>query len=304
MNAPLTCVLALSFIGGPLAAQNTSPGCVLQFTPNQIQATSLPTNVLQSGASPIPGQCSLVLSGQDLVFPAPLEAGSTKFSISVKRLELRQSRIITNGYRVSIRASEIISEDGQILSFLSRKAGPGNGAGQPGANGLSGGNLELVADVLRGTLVVDLRGQEGGDGAAGAAGPPGARGVAGSPGVSGVFGCQAGGGNRGPGATGGKGGRGGDGGRGGNGGSLVLSVGRVIQGKGVVANLEGGAGGQAGPGGPGGPPGAGGEGGSGSGFCRGGQPGPPGRQGPIGDPGTGGQKGVSGNQHVKVVVVG
>ncbi len=262
---PFLCFLAAQQRVDVLQAQGE---CVLDFKPKQIQATGLPTNVLRSNSEPPPpGQCSLVLSGQDLTFPAPSEASNAEFYLAVNKLELHQSRIILNGYRLTVKAIEIISDGGQILSFVDRKAKPGPSAGQPGFNGLSSGNLNLTADILRGVLTVDLRGQDGGDGATGSQGPPGARGLNGSPGVSGVFGCQSGGGNGGDGAQGGKGGPGGNGGDGGNGGNLVVKIKRIAEGKGVNPLLDGGAGGQPGRGGPGGPPGQGGDGGGGNGFC-------------------------------------
>lgn len=281
----------------PRVSSTVSGDCVLEFKQRQIQAIALPTNVLGTtpGAVARPGACTLSLNGQDLVFPAPLEAGNTEYTLVARRLEIRnRSRIVTNGYRLLIRADEVFVDDGVILAFdPPRKAKDGASAGQNGESGLSAGNIEIVAGLIRGTLNVDLRGMDGGDGADGAPGTPGARGAPGPPGISGVFDCRAGGGGGAPGGEGGRGGRGGDGGKGGNGGNVVLNVKR-IEGAGVVPLLGGGVGGRPGSGGPGGPPGQGGEGGSGNGFCGGGPPGLPGRPGQNGDQGVAGSPGIEG----------
>ncbi len=276
-----------------------SGDCVIQFRQKVIQALSLQTSVLLEGAnqSPPPGKCRLILSAQDLVFPPPGESGNAEYTLTLSTLELRrQSRIITNGYRLTIRASEIVSEGGHVISFdVFRKAHDGAGLGQNGENGLSSGTVELDATKLTlvDTLSFDLRGQDGGDGAQGSPGIPGVRGTQGSPGISGL-GCQQGGGNGSAGGDGGRGSRGGNGGKGGNGGNLVIRIKVGFDASRVIANLSGGMGGRGGSGGNGGQPGQGGEGGSGNGFCAGGQPGPPGRPGAGGDPGADGAAGVRG----------
>ncbi len=98
----------------------TKDGCRLEFRSRLVQALSLPTNVLVStpqGARAA-GDCSLVLSAQDLVFPSPTESGNAEYTLTLKAFELgRQSRIIMNGYRLTIVASTITSDGGQILSF-------------------------------------------------------------------------------------------------------------------------------------------------------------------------------------------
>ena len=283
--------------GGGQVPHNTNDECVLQFRSKQIPAINLPTNILGSNLTNLtsPGKCSLVLSGQDLIFPQPSESGNSEFFLSLSRLQIgRQARIVTNGYRLVIQAAEVISDDGQIVAFdPPRKAKDGSSPSQNGENGASGGNVELHAAVLRGNLTVDLRGQDGGDGAAGAPGVAGSRGLSGSSGVSGVFGCQSGGGNGSRGGDGSPGGRGGDGGKGGNAGNLILDI-KNMSAAHINPNLDAGLGGRPGPGGPGGGPGQGGEGGSGSGFCSGGSPGQPGQPGPSGALGTEGQKGIAG----------
>lgn len=283
------------------AQARTEAGCRLEYRSKVVQALTLPTNVLVSAPNQASnsGPCTLVLSGQDLVFPVSSESGNAEYTLLLKALELRrQSRIITNGYRVTIVASTIFSENGQIVAFdAPRKARDGLGPGQNGENGLSAGNLEIVAETLtvQGALSVDLRGQDGGDGIPGIAGALGQRGAPGTPGISGVFGCQQGGGNGGPGGDGGRGSRGGNGGKGGNGGNLVMKIKRSPPG-GLSSSLDGGIGGRPAAGGTGGPGGPGGEGGSGNGFCGGGQPGPSGRPGAAGDPGQEGVRGVSGQR--------
>jgi hypothetical protein len=285
-------------------ASQTEPNsgdCILQFRQKAVQALSLQTNVLIEGVNQNPplGKCRLILSAQDLVFPPPGEAGNAEYTLTLATLELRrQSRIITNGYRLTIRASEIVSEGGQVIAFDAfRKAHDGTGPGQNGENGLSSGAVEIDATklTLLNTLSLDLRGQDGGDGAPGGPGVPGVRGTQGSPGISGL-GCQQGGGNGSAGGDGARGGRGGNGGKGGNGGNLVLRIKAAFDPSRLIANLTGGMGGRGGGGGNGGQPGQGGEGGSGNGFCGGGQPGPPGRPGAGGDPGTDGPAGVAGQR--------
>ncbi len=287
----------------PAAQPQTKEGCRLEFRSRQVQALSLPTNVLVSApqGTPAEGQCSLVLSGQDLIFPIPAESGNAEYTLTLKALELkRQSRIVTNGYRLTIIASSITSEGGQIFSFdQPRKARDAGSPGQNGENGNSGGNVIIIADTVVGTLFVDLRGQDGGDGGAGAPGTPGQRGASGGAAISGVFGCQQGGGNGAPGGDGGRGGHGGNGGAGGNGGNLTLKIKKSPE-RGSVWALDGGIGGRPGTGGAGGPGGQGGEGGGGNGFCGGGAPGPGGKPGPPGDPGLEGAKGIPGQPSIGV----
>ena len=118
----------------PSAQAQTRDGCRLEFRSRLLQALSLPTNVLVSTpqSSAVAGQCSFVLSAQDLVFPPPTESGNAEYTLTLKTLELgRQSRIITNGHRLTIIASTITSDGGQILSFdQPRKARDGTSLGR------------------------------------------------------------------------------------------------------------------------------------------------------------------------------
>jgi hypothetical protein len=180
--------------------------------------------------------------------------------------------------------------------------------GAPGANGLAGNSgfrgrsapsLYLVVEqVLGGSILVELRGQDGGPGGQGQTGGDGGYGRSGRNAVSSLFDCRSGGGNGGTGGRGGQGGPGGEGGKGGSGGILVLlAVPERLPAlrDNFVVDGSPGNGGPGGPGGVGGAPGLPGSGGSGSGFCGGGAPGATGPPGTTGTDGPAGAPGAAGS---------
>lgn len=70
----------------------------------------------------------------------------------------KKGRIITNGRSVRLYARQVVSDDGQIVSyknFLEAK---------PGDNGRHGGSLELTTKKVLGKLTINLSGENGGDG--------------------------------------------------------------------------------------------------------------------------------------------
>lgn len=86
--------------------------------------------------------------------------------------------LFTIGENVKLEADEIVSEDGQIVSF------PADHFPNRGVNGRSGGEITVRAKKATGVLTVQGLGQNGGQGADGVDGVNGEPGVAGNPGKS------------------------------------------------------------------------------------------------------------------------
>jgi hypothetical protein len=170
--------------------------------------------------------------------------------------------------------------------------------GNPGFPGSSAPTIYFfVESVEGGSIVVNLRGQNGGAGGPGQDGGDGGPGRGGRQSLSSFFECRSGGGNGGSGGDGGKGGDGGVGGSGGNGGTFVLIAPQLNLdnvGKTFVVDVAPGIGGPGGPPGQPGGPGESGGGGGGAGFCAGGAPGARGQGGSPGQPGPDGREGSSG----------
>ena len=175
--------------------------------------------------------------------------------------------------------------------------GPDGQMGNPGFPGRSAPTIYLVTNRIEGKVMVDLRGQDGGDGGPGQTGGDGGLGRSGAS-ASAILGrCRAEATNGGNGGKGGSGGPGGEGGRGGNGGTLVLlgyeKALDYIAGS-IIADVQGG---KPGAGGVGGEPGKGGDGGIGGRAdppCPGGQPGRDGEVGKLGSKGSDGTPGQIG----------
>ena len=172
-------------------------------------------------------------------------------------------------------------------------------SGNPGIPGRSGPTVYIFVEHIEGeSLIVDLRGEDGGQGGRGQDGGDGGFGGRGEQGVSSLFDCRRGGGNGGNGGRGGRGGAGGPGGRGGNSGQLVIvssSISAVAAAKFFRVDMRPGKPGGPGLPGNGGQGGAPGEGGSGIGLCSGGNRGTSlgsGLEGPPGDPGPDGATGI------------
>jgi hypothetical protein len=225
-----------------------------------------------------------------------IDIGLESITLTFDELHLGQgSTIITNGTTLKIRANELVSDQGSILSFAQTSLNPPTAVpGRSGFDGRDGGQVFFDVDRLEGQLRVDLRGQNGGEGGNGLPGIPGAPGPRGSNGVDSFVGCAHGGTDGAPGSPGSAGGPGGAGGKGGNGGSVFLHAGIIKQARQITLSSLGGEGGAPGNGGPGGQGGPGGEGGSGSAFCGGGHAAGRGTDGPPGAPGTKGQSGTAG----------
>jgi hypothetical protein len=230
------------------------------------------------------------------------------------------SRIVTNGYPLTIRARELTADEAQIVGFeavetasaasgsagVAGAAGSGEGAsgvsgtkgqeGAPGSIGKSAGPIQIIAATFSGNLNIlnsGTAGLRGGNGGRGGGGGPGASGSSAS---SSIFDCKRGPGRGGDGGNGGAGGNAGSGGNGGSGGPIVITLGSITP----TAHIRAAAAGA--PGGDPGQPGLGGEGGSGgsegpiSGLCGGaGRSGQRGYAGPSGAPAAAGQSGNTGN---------
>lgn len=70
----------------------------------------------------------------------------------------KKGKIITNGRTVRLYARQVVSDDGQIVSFKSFSDT------KPGENGKNGGRLELKTKKILGKLTINLSGENGGDG--------------------------------------------------------------------------------------------------------------------------------------------
>jgi len=243
---------------------------------------------------------TVAFSQSDVVIGEPnFQQRSLQFMALDTLKLLKGARIVTGGNDLVIIANKIVSEDGYIVAFTdkTRRAKDGVGTGAPGAPGVSGGTVTLIAlDGIEGRLHIDLSGQVGGDGQQGAVGSTGTTGLKGDQPVWTLINCNKDGGNGSPGGNGGKGGAGGAAGNGGHGGTFLLyNVGPTPIPSAYydfVANA--GQPGTPGPGGPGGEGGLGGVGGDGGGPCHSGQQGQPGNQGPTGDTGSAGVSGSPG----------
>jgi hypothetical protein len=204
---------------------------------------------------------NLVLDGATLKISEP-DRGRVR-TIAVNTLELRNGgKIEIGSIDLEIAAKTVISQDGQIISFLPRHEPEPVSSGQNGSPGLRSGTVSIFGELETQSLLhVSLAGGDGHAGGVGAQGPGGAAGPSGDNAADHLFDCAHGGGNGGIGAQGGKGGDGGRGGAGGPGGHLVLRGPIVEQRLQIDFAAPGGKGGEGGDGGPGGPGGPGGRGG-------------------------------------------
>lgn len=173
--------------------------------------------------------------------------------------------------------------------------------GNPGQSGRDAPSLTLAALSVKGSVLINLNGQEGGPGGKGQAGGRGGGGGYGTPASQSLIDCKKGAGNGGSGGPGGSGGKGGPSGIGGRGGTFTLitsednmaAASRLLK-----VDLQGGQPGTA-PG-EGGDPGAGGSGGrrgqEAKPYCKDdGQNGSPGAAGQPGGRGDRGTPGASGD---------
>ena len=252
----------------------------------------------------------------------PTQRVAAVFVVNKLTIE-NDGKIVTNGNTLYIFANEFVGlNNAAIISFEpsnlkatsgapqtgtvgSQGNGPGaNGltglSGNPGTAGEGGGSVTIFANNFSGPLLINLAGQNGGDGSQGGPGGNGLMGFKGEDADSGTFGCNHGGGDGGPGGNAGYGGKGGDAGRGGGGGVLgffyVTST-SIDPPNNPRVSLIGGIPGTPGSGG-GGVPGEGGLGGNGKGFCGGGPRGAWGGPGGTLGSGTQASTGVNGSLQI------
>ncbi|MQW08196.1 hypothetical protein GHK45_32035 [Sinorhizobium meliloti] len=241
-------------------------------------------------AGPVDEDLTLYLSSLKMT-SSTMFIGNSNLKIVVNDLDIHAS---------SIRAFPV--------DFISAPGGRGaleSGArGEDGADGLSGGLLEIyVLGKKNGDLRVNFDGQNGGPGGQGGPGREGAPGEPGQSGSDSPFDCKRGPGDGGRGLRGTPGGEGGSGGMGGNGGNLrIYMLGSAdITRKNVAFVSRGGLGGSGGSGGDGGPGGPGGPRGFQTNYCRGGSDGPRGESGASGKPGPAGDRGLDGTMSLESV---
>ncbi len=228
--------------------------------------------------------------------PSPRERGQ-KSVLQYDRIVLARGAFITTGGQdVRIEIGELVSDQGTIQTFAEGQKA------EIGRDGRSGGKIELIVGRASGKLHLELRGEEGGDGANGKDPDESLRGTKGYSGAnasySGSF--EYGHTLQSPAKDGGRGGPGlpgfpgGNGGRGGNTGIAsikILEAGEFD----LVAQKLPGFGGAKGIGGKGGPGGFGGDPGKDT-LAQGSarvyaSPGPQGADGPAGSSGNAGTNG-------------
>ena len=158
------------------------------------------------------------------------------------------TRIITNGYSLSLTAYQFTGASTIIRAFKEKKASDGKdgGNGQPGATGQEGGQpgergqngsngtngargknsglISINAEVIDARLTIINNAQYGGNGGIGGNGGVGGKGGRGKSSKSIIIDCPRGPGRGGKGGVGGDGGKGGDAGAGGNAGDVTIEV--------------------------------------------------------------------------------
>jgi hypothetical protein len=186
--------------------------------------------------------------------------------------------------------------------------GPGEDGriGNVGYPGRSAPTIYVIFGRFRGgPLVLDVRGEDGGQGGPGQTGGDGGIGRTGKAAVAGLIDCSSGGGDGGKGGKAGRGGLGGTGGPGGTGGNAIIVTTSDLLGKAInlfIVDVSPGKGGPGGQGGIPGNPGRGGEGASGVGLCRGGNRGADGPKTDVKDSGGTGKPGSPGTPGTYAVV--
>ena len=197
-----------------------------------------------------------------------LQQGDT-VKLTVRKLTLRRSSIVTNGGHLVITAEALASDaPSRITTFDDLNPDPavtpaGQKDGVAGSGGRSAGTVEVyLTGSFLSPVLFDVEGEDGQDGGNGQPGAQGARGGRGRDARARHGFCRRGAGSGHRGGAGSAGGKGGDGGAGGAGGALNVNFINIPS---TTANLRyelaGGAGGEAGipgvggPGGQGGPPG-------------------------------------------------
>lgn len=184
--------------------------------------------------------------------------------------------------------------------------GQSGAMGNAGQAGRDGPSLTLTTLSVKGPLVIDMKGQDGGPGGKGQSGGRGGGGGYGTPASQSAVDCKRGAGDGGPGGSGGAGGKGGPSGNGGRGGTFTLitsddnmaAASRLLKVdvSGGQPGAQPGSGGDAGPGGSGGRRGQ-----EAKPYCKddgrvgaAGPAGAPGQKGDLGAPGASGDYFVGG----------
>lgn len=235
----------------------------------------------------------------EVSIPKDLEVRNSVFlhgELIFQRLFLRpQGRIETRGEPILLRLTELVSDNGMIDSS------PAAHSIQPGSNGLSAGQITVLARTARGAMRIAGNGDAGLAGLDGRDGQPGAIGPRGTPGQSFGFpfikACMRHPGNGGRGYTGHDGADGMNGGSGGNSAKVYVEIATPSDFTSAIeANVGkgglGGHGGKGGRGGLGGPPGFM----DPHGACS------PARVGPEGVGGMSGKSGLNGSNGTKLPV--
>lgn len=273
-----------------------------------ISSTDIPLRISEPFETPPTDLAQInqrLLNGGKLTFEdADLEFGEinihtdSKLFLGVHELELKNSRIITNGNFLEIFCKKIkLDSNSKILSFQQKDT-----KAKSEIDGDYGGDVHIyVTGQVESPLSINLKGQDGGDGIQGVTGTTGKEGRRGRSARNGSFGtCRRGPGKGKRGGRGGTGGNGTDGGDGGDGG--VLKVYFIEQNIPADLNigfkaLPGGFG-KGGAPGKGGEGGRGGKGGSNAGNCipRSDPERSRGPKGPRGISGKAGKSGVNGKE--------
>jgi len=275
-----------------------------------VKPHNIPTNITAAWATP-PSKMSelekrldeggtLIFDDADLTIGAVNPQANSHLFIAVRQLELRNSRILTNGNSLTIFCQEFRQDNASKIDsfpYSHQKA-------QLGTIGDDGGEIRIyITSKISEKSVVEMSAQDGGDGADGRNGDKGATGYSGRGARNGSFGtCMRGPGNGGNGGRGQNGAPGSNGAAGGNGGTLrIFFLETTIQPElDVKFTSQPGIGGSGGKGGKGGEGGEGGRGGSGAGNC-GGNRGIHGRSGAPGDPGIDGERGSRGEPGFMII---
>ncbi len=219
-----------------------------------------------------------------------LDASTSGEVLQLDKVVLEEdSSLVIEDFK-SIRIRELVAKDGARIRLLQKSSGGDGGAGSRAGDGAS---ARLFLEDLKGHLLVEARGGDGGRGVDGKNGRQGLDGKDGRRARTLFFGIiYLGNGEDGhTGEPGEDGEAGGDGGDGGNGGTIAVYFNSKSSFANVVVDVDGGAGGMGGRGGRGGLGGDGGRGGAGLEHGKAGLNGRPGRPGVSGKPGKPGKPG-------------
>lgn len=258
------------------------------------------SNRLQNGGK-------LTLENAVLEFGEISPFSDSRLFLGVKQLELKNSKIITNGNFLEVFCAKIsMDSDSKIISFKHA-----NKRAKNEIEGDYGGDTHIyLTNKIDSMLTIHINGQDGGNGLKGGTGSTGSQGARGRSARNGSFNsCRRGPGGGHAGSQGGTGSNGTNAGDGGNGGVLkIFYIEKNIQNDlEIDFKSKKGTGGIGGEGGNGGAGGAGGLGGSNAGNCNSRSPernrGAQGPQGNTGNQGTSGVDGEDGKSFIERIEV-